>query len=46
MTFQNKEGKDLASLWLGKVYERSEGRPDPFGGGMAKTDAGRYVKRG
>jgi hypothetical protein len=46
ITFQNKEGKDLASLWLGKVYERSEGRPDPFGGGMAKTDAGRYVKRG
>lgn len=46
LTFQNKEGKDLASLWLGKVYERSEGRPDPFGGGMAKTDAGRYVKRG
>ncbi len=46
LTFQDKEGKDLASLWLGKVYERSEGRPDPFGGGMAKTDAGRYVKRG
>lgn len=46
LVFQDKEGKDLASLWLGKVYERSEGRPDPFGGGMAKTDAGRYVKRG
>ncbi len=46
LTFQDKAGKDLASLWLGKVYERSEGRPDPFGGGMAKTDAGRYVKRG
>ncbi len=46
LTFQDKDGKDLASLWLGKVYERSEGRPDPFGGGMAKTDAGRYVKRG
>jgi len=46
LTFQDKEGKDLASLWLGKVYERNEGRPDPFGGGMAKTDAGRYVKRG
>ncbi|MBU6178739.1 MAG: DUF4340 domain-containing protein [Verrucomicrobia bacterium] len=46
LTFQDKEGKDLASLWLGKVYERSEGRPDPFGGGTAKTDAGRYVKRG
>ncbi len=46
LTFQDKDGKDLASLWLGKVYERSEGRPDPFGGGMAKSDAGRYVKRG
>ncbi|MBL9160481.1 MAG: DUF4340 domain-containing protein [Verrucomicrobiales bacterium] len=46
LTFQNKEGKDLASLWLGKVYARNEGRPDPFGGGMATTDAGRYVKRG
>lgn len=46
LTFQDKDGKDLSSLWLGKVYERSEGRPDPFGGGMAKTDAGRYVKRG
>jgi hypothetical protein len=44
--FQDKEGKDLASLWLGKVYQRSEGRPDPFGGGMATTDAGRYVKKG
>lgn len=46
LTFQNKEGKDLTSLWLGKVYARNEGRPDPFGGGMATTDAGRYVKRG
>ena len=46
LTFQDKDGKDLSSLWLGKVYARSEGRPDPFGGGMAKTDAGRYVKHG
>ncbi len=47
LVFQDKDGKDLASLWLGKVYARSEGRPDPFGGGgMATTDAGRYVKRG
>lgn len=46
LSFKDKDGKDLASLWLGKVYERSEGRPDPFGGGMAKTDAGRYLKRG
>ncbi len=46
LAFQDNEGKDLASLWLGKVFERNEGRPDPFGGGMAKTDAGRYVKRG
>jgi hypothetical protein len=46
LTFQDKDGKDLGSLWLGKVYARNEGRPDPFGGGMAKTDAGRYVKRG
>lgn len=46
LTFHNAEGKEIASLWLGKVFERSEGRPDPFGGGMAKTDAGRYVKKG
>jgi hypothetical protein len=46
VSFQDKDGKDLASLWLGKVYQRSEGRPDPFGGGMATTDAGRYVKKG
>ncbi len=46
LTFQDKDGKDLSSLWLGKVYERNEGRPDPYSGGMARTDAGRYVKRG
>ncbi len=46
LSFQNGEGKEIASLWLGKVFARSEGRPDPFGGGMAKTDAGRYVKKG
>jgi hypothetical protein len=46
LTFQGKDGKDIGALWLGKIYERSEGRPDPFGGGMATTEAGRYVKRG
>ena len=46
LTFQDKDGKELGALWLGKIYERSEGRPDPFGGGMATTEAGRYVKRG
>lgn len=46
VSFFDGEGKELHSLWLGKVYERSEGRPDPFGGGMATTDAGRYVKTG
>ncbi|MDF1850499.1 MAG: DUF4340 domain-containing protein [Verrucomicrobiales bacterium] len=45
LTFQDSEGKDLASLWLGKVFERSENRPSPIGG-MATTDAGRYVKTG
>lgn len=45
LTFQDAEGKDLASLWLGKVFERSENRPSPIGG-MATTDAGRYVKTG
>ena len=39
-------GKDLGSIWLGKVHETSEGRPNPFGGGMMMNDAGRYVKRG
>ncbi|MEM6279724.1 MAG: DUF4340 domain-containing protein, partial [Verrucomicrobiota bacterium] len=46
VTFLDAENKELHSLWLGKVYERSEGRPDPLGGGMATTDAGRYVKTG
>lgn len=46
LKFQDAEGKDLGVLWLGKVYERSENRPNPFGGGMATTDAGRYVKTG
>ena len=45
LTFQDEAGKDLGALWLGKIYERSEGRPDPFGGGMATSEAGRYVKR-
>jgi len=46
LTFQNEEGNDIASLWLGKVHERADNRPSPFGGGMAMTDAGRYVKTG
>lgn len=46
LTFQNTEEKDLGTLWLGKVYERSENRPNPFGGGMATSEAGRYVKTG
>jgi hypothetical protein len=46
LTFSNAEGDSLASLWLGKVYERSDNRPNPMGGGMAMTDAGRYVKTG
>ncbi len=46
VTFQGKDGKDLASLWLGKIYERSENRANPMGGGMAMTEAGRYIKKG
>ena len=46
LTFFDKDKKELGSLWLGKVYEKSENRPNPFGGGMAMSDAGRYVKRG
>jgi len=46
VTFKDSEGKDLHSLWLGKLFERSEGRPDPFSGGMATSEAGRYVKTG
>ena len=46
LTFSNGAGESLASLWLGKVYERSDNRPNPMGGGMAMTDAGRYVKTG
>ncbi len=46
LRFKDTEGKELTSLWLGKVYERSENRPNPFGGGMATSEAGRYIKRG
>ncbi|MEM9284010.1 MAG: DUF4340 domain-containing protein, partial [Verrucomicrobiota bacterium] len=46
LTFHDAEGKPLTSIWLGKVYERSENRPNPFGGGMATTEAGRYIKPG
>ncbi|MDF1860094.1 MAG: DUF4340 domain-containing protein [Verrucomicrobiales bacterium] len=46
VTFTDAEGTELASLWLGKVFERSENRPNPMGGGMAMSDAGRYVKPG
>lgn len=43
--FLDADGKELASLLLGKVFERAENRPSPVGG-MATSDAGRYVKRG
>lgn len=46
VSFTDAEGTELASLWLGKVFERSENRPNPMGGGMAMSDAGRYVKPG
>ncbi len=46
VTFNDKDGKKLATLWMGKVYERSENRPNPYGGGMAMTSAGRYIRRG
>lgn len=45
LTFHDAEGKELASLWLGKVFERSDGRPGPMGG-PSMSDAGRYVKPG
>jgi len=46
VTFAGADGTELASLWLGKVYEKSENRPNPMGGGMATSEAGRYIKRG
>ena len=46
LTFKDASGEDLATLWLGKVYEKSENRPNPMGGGTAMSDAGRYVKTG
>lgn len=45
LVFRDAEGKDLASLWLGKVFERSDNRPSPLGG-MSTSEAGRYVKPG
>ncbi len=46
VTFKDEDGKILRELFLGKVYERQENRPDPFTGDMAKTSAGRYLKTG
>ncbi len=46
LTFKDASGENLATLWLGKVYERSENRPNPMGVGTAMSDAGRYVKTG
>ena len=43
VTFLNGEGQELTALWLGKVKENSTGQPSPMGG-MATTEAGRYVK--
>ena len=40
------DGSEIGSIWLGKVHETSDGRANPFGGGMMMSDAGRYVKRG
>tara|TARA_R110002096_G_scaffold85802_19_gene197902 strand:- start:1436 stop:2668 length:1233 start_codon:yes stop_codon:yes gene_type:complete len=46
LRFKDAEGNELDTIWLGKVYERSENRPNPMGGGMATTEAGRYIKPG
>ncbi|MDF1816705.1 MAG: DUF4340 domain-containing protein [Verrucomicrobiales bacterium] len=46
LTISTAEDKELGSIWLGKVHEASEGRPNPFSGGMMMSDVGRYVKRG
>ena len=46
LTFKDASGESLATLWLGKVYEKSENRPNPMGGGTAMSDADRYVKTG
>ena len=46
VSFLDGSGKELKSLWLGKVYARKENRPNPFGSGPSTTDAGRYVKTG
>ncbi|MEN8714907.1 MAG: DUF4340 domain-containing protein [Verrucomicrobiales bacterium] len=45
LTFKDAEDKELASLWLGKTFERADGRPSPMGG-TSMSDAGRYVKPG
>lgn len=43
VSFLSGEGQELTALWLGKVKENSTGQPSPMGG-MATTEAGRYVK--
>ncbi len=42
--FKDKDGKVLHTLLLGKVYERMENKPSPFGGGPSMTAVGRYVR--
>jgi hypothetical protein len=46
LTIESADGTELGTIWLGKVHEASEGRPNPFSGGMMMSDVGRYVKRG
>ncbi len=45
MTFNGKDGKEINSLWLGKVHEK-DGGPNPYTGGRSMEDVGRYVKKG
>jgi len=45
VSFLDADGKELESLWLGKIYERKDGRPSMMGG-PGTTEAGRYVKPG
>lgn len=44
VSFLDADGKEMESLWLGKLIERKSGQPSPYG--PSTTEVGRYVKTG
>lgn len=44
MEFKDGEGNSVASLLIGKQYERQSDTPSPMGGGFSSIPAGRYLR--